>query len=127
MKEHAFRSGLACKKLLRTVSLLGWKFPGSWSNEQNISGVPRGGARKAARNPPVAMPAASGASPTLLHFTSLEQSPCCHPREPDNKDKHLLTQVISKSSQVHKNQLPAIFTFSRKFLLLFSMFVELLG
>lgn len=48
MKEHDFCSGLACKKLLRTVSLLGWKFYTRWGNEQNISGVLRGGARKTA-------------------------------------------------------------------------------
>ena len=47
-----------------------------------------------------------------------------HSRKPDSEDKRLLTQA---SSQVHRDWLPAISTFSRKFLVLFSMSLKLVG
>lgn len=50
-----------------------------------------------------------------------------HSREPDSEDECLLTQVSSKNSQVHRDWLSAISTFSRKFLLLFSMSMKLVG
>lgn len=50
-----------------------------------------------------------------------------HSREPDSKDQCLLAQVNTESSQVHRDWLSATSTFSRKFVLLFSMLTKLVG
>lgn len=101
MKEHAFCSGSACKKLLRTVSFLGWKLHGLWSNEQNISGGLRQCQEGSLRSPGCNTTSIYSFTCSAAFYKPGTVSCCCladssHSREPDSKDERLLTQVSSR-------------------------------
>lgn len=135
MKEHAFCSGSACKKLLSTVSFLGWKLHGAVAGCANP--VPEAMLNSREQRAEYfrrtqAVPEKQPEIPWLQHHQHLQlHLLCCilqawNSLLPDSKDERLLTQVSSRVAGF-TDWLPAISTFSRMFLLLFSVSMKLRG